>query len=281
MREDCDACMGDAYKNMVKNVNDKFGKDAKFCPVCGRCLENPDYHKTEPITYIDRSDSATEDVEESHPSFAQLSFHRYSGGHNNLYGSAIRHQEYIALQIKRSVKHISPYSEYYYAYSAPLIEVFMSQAQFAEAITTMNMGSGVPVTLHSLKGEFFPKCPEFNQAQKANNDLNQKMNEFADKIAHGQKRINEILGKKGAINKGERKEISNIYSMLMQDLRSNLPFLHECMTEAFDKTAMSAKADIEAFYVNAVNRLGLEALESKKVNLIENDDDVMEAEIVE
>jgi len=277
MQEKCEACMDNHYETMVKDITANFGQKAKFCPVCGRCLETPNFQKEEPVTRIERG-MPFEDVEESHPSFAQLSFHRFTGGHTNMYGSAIKHQQLISLQIKRSVKHVSPYNETYYAYSSPIIEVHMTQAQFAEAITTMNIGDGVPVTLYSLRGEFFPKCPEFNQAQKANDDLRQKLNDFANKINNGADKINEILSKKGAINKGERRTIANIYNNLMQDLRSNLPFLHECMTEAFDKTAMSAKADIEAFYINAVNRLGLDALEQKKLDQIENN--VEEAEII-
>jgi hypothetical protein len=281
MKTKCEACTDDHYEIMLKDISDNFGHDAKFCPVCGRCLEKPDFHKVVPVETIERG-MPFEDMEESHPSFAQLSFHRYSGGHSNLYGSAIQHQQMISLQIKRSVKHVSPYDEKYYAYSSPLIEVHMSQAQFAEAITTLNMGDGVPVTLHSLRGEYFPKCPETNQAQKANNDLRDKLNEFADKISAGQKEINEILNKKGAINKGERKKIADIYGMLIQDLRSNLPFLHECMTEAFNKTTTSAKADIEAFYINAVNRLGMEALNQKKrLSFDKCTDNVEEAEIIE
>ena len=76
--------------------------------------------------------------------------------------------------------------------------------------------------------------------------------------------MNEIVVKKGTILKGERKEIKNIYDSLMQDLRSNMPFLHECMTEAYDKTAMSAKADIEAFYDNTIRRMGIEAMDDLK-----------------
>jgi len=263
MRNQCGACIGENYKKMVADLNDKFGSDAKFCPICGRYLGKREFNRVEPVTIEDRSKSTPfEDVEESHPSYAQLSFSRVSGGHSNLYGSAIKHQEYISLQIAKSVKHSSPYNETYYAYSSPIIEVHMSQAQFAEAITTMNIGSGVPVTLHSLRGEYFPKCPETNQTQKINDDLDNKLNDFANKISKGQDRVNEILRKKGAINKGERKEIKNIYDMLMQELRSNLPFLHECMTEAYEKTATSAKADIEAFYISAIHRLGKEALEN-------------------
>lgn len=258
MRTVCEHCTGD----MFEEYKYKY-PEASHCMFCGRYVGENDYHKSEPpvVKECDLS-YRREEVEESHPAYAQLSIHRQSGGYNSLYGSAIKHQETICLEIHKSVKHTSGYSETYFSGGIPLISVRMSQAQFAEAITTMNMGSGTPVTLEALRGKRLPKCEEVSVSEKANNDLRDQMNDFANKISNGSKRVQEILNKK-TILKGDRKEIAGIYSTLMQDLRSNLPFLHECMNEALDKSTASSKADIEAFYVNAINRMGLETMAAK------------------
>jgi len=289
MRIKCDYCIGDEkYDNMTSLLNKTFGDGAIFCPFCGRCLEKAEYNKKEKPTVVERNEVWGGEFEESHPAYAQLQFSRQSGGNSNLYGSAIKHQETISMRVSRSVKHVSEYSERYYAECLPLIEIRMSQSQFAEAITSMNMGSGVPVTLESLKGQHFPKCEEKSISERASDDLKNNLNKFADKISKGEKRINEILKKKGAILNGERKEIYNIYNMLMQDLRDNMPFLHECMIEAYDKTAQSAKADIEAFYINAVTRMGSEVMDSKRLNYAVNetgnleiidDNDIVDVEV--
>ena len=260
-------CIGDAYDNMVNSLGIwSKGNDnkAQYCPFCGRYLGENDYHSTESPTIIE-TDSVLGDKEETHPAYAQLSFSRQSGGYNNLYGSAIKHQETICLTINPSKKLSSKWSERYYAENSPYIQVRMSQSQFAQAITSMNMGSGVPVTLETLRGKYMPKCEELSIAEIANKGLKEKLNNFADKITEGKTRVDEILNKKGTIKVGERKEIDNIIGKLMQDLRSNIPFLHECMTEAYDKTATAAKADIEAFYNNAIMKMGIDALEHKQI----------------
>lgn len=269
--KDCDKCVGDNYDEIKYKMDDLLGDKAKHCPYCGRYLGKNDYHSTEPPTIINKTDSVLGDREETHPTYAQLLFSRHSGGHNNLYGSAIKHQEAISLRISPSKKISSEWSERYYTEHMPYIEVRMSQSQFAQAITSMNMGAGVPVTLESLRGKQMPKCEELSVAEVANRGLKEKLNDFADKIMEGHYRVDEILNKKGNIKIGERKEIGDIVSGLMQELRSNIPFLHECMTEAYDKTATAAKADIEAFYTNAIMKMGMEVMDQKQIKFKDNE----------
>ena len=256
---DCEHCMGDNHEEYIYKY-----PEASHCMFCGRYILKNDY-KVEVDAHVrDRSKEPTGDLEESHPSYGQLSIHRQSGGYGALYVSAINHPETICLSILKAVKHSSAYHESYFANTSPLIEVVMSAAQFAEAITTLNMGSGVPCTLRTVRGEWMPKCPETNLAKKANNDLQDKLARFASNFAGGLNRVNTILDKKGAINKGERKVIAGVYNQMMVDLKSNLPFLHQCMTEAYEKTASATKADIEAFYISAITKLGIDAIQKNK-----------------
>ena len=263
----CEHCNVDAYKDYTNKY-----PEASHCMFCGRYIGKNNFHRSEPSTVINTDDSILTNIEETHPAYAQLLFTRQTGGYNSLYGSAIKHQETVSMRVYPSRKVSSSYSERYYAEHMPLIEVRMSQSQFAQAITTMNMGSGVPVTLEAIRGKQMPKCEEESVSEIANKGLEEKLNEFADKISIGGKRVEEILNKKGNIKVGEREEISHTFMYLMQDLRSNLPFLHECMTEAYDKTATAAKVDIEAFYANAVMKMGMDVIEGKRIPQIDYED---------
>lgn len=286
MKYECKRCMGNAHAEYMR-----LFPEASHCMFCGRYVLKNDYHAKEDVKLRDRSNEPTKDVEESHPSYGQLSIHRQSGGYGALYGSAIDHQETICLSIQRSVKHSSPYHESYFSNMNPLVEVVMSAAQFAEAITTLNIGSGIPCTLKTVRGQYMPRCPESNLAKKANKDLADKMSQFASRFAGGMNKVNNILEKKGAINKGERNTIASVYHNMMTDLKSNLPFLHQCMTEAYEKTASATKADIEAFYMSAITKLGLDTLKKNKqidvndagrLEYTEKDDaDVVDAEFEE
>ena len=87
-----------------------------------------------------------------HPSFGMLSFSRAHGGHSNLFGSSIQHRDTIHMVLKEGTVS-RDLNEDWYLGGPEIVEVEMSQSQFAELITSMNMGSGVPCTIKFIKGK--------------------------------------------------------------------------------------------------------------------------------
>ena len=237
--------MGDAHQNYKAD-----NPDAKFCKYCGRYIGSPEFNKEEESVIEERSNPFN-DTEEYHPSYGQITISRFQGGHSNFYGSKINHNGGISLKITRSVKHRNEYNESYYP-TDTLIEITMTDAQFATLITSLNVGEGSPCTLKRLRGEYMPICREKSLNQELTSDLSKRLSEIANNFRMGYEKIEEILAKKGAINKGDRQKIASTYNKLMQELTSNLPFLHECMTESIDKAMHQAKVDIEAYYQRVV-----------------------------
>lgn len=242
--------------------------EANYCFKCGKYVRKNDYHMH--VDPVIKYDDVLNHYEESHPSYGNIVISRFSGGPSNFYGSAITHNNGISIKIMPSKKITSDYTERYYSGNNPIIEVVLSPSQFAEAITSIGLGEGTPCTIKSVKGEYMPLCPERNLEQEANDTLKKKMTEFASKYEKSFAEIRDMLDNKKTILKGDRKKIIGFLNSFMLDLKHNLPFLHECMIEAYDKAAMSAKADIEAFYTKAVRELGLNAIEEMKVKEIEN-----------
>jgi hypothetical protein len=237
--------MGEAHQKYMEE-----NPDAKFCKYCGRYVLKPEVNREEEPNIV-RREAPFHEWEETHPSYGQITISRFQGGYPNFYGSKIRHNGGITLKITRSVKHRSEYSETYYATNT-LAEIVMTDAQFATLITSLNIGEGVPCTLRNIRGEYMPLCPEKSLEQEITSDLNSRLAKIAENFKAGCERIEEILSKKGAINKKERNEIASVYNRLMQELTSNLPFLHECMTESIQKSMHQAKVDIEAYYQRVV-----------------------------
>ena len=241
--------------------------EAKYCLKCGKYVHDNEYHKhVDPVL---KYDDTLDHYEETHPSYGNIVITRFSGGSSNFYGSAITHNHGISIKITPSKKISSDYNEWYYSSNNPIIEVVLSPSQFAEAITSIGIGEGTPCTIKSVKGEYLPVCPERNLEQEANDKLKNQMTEFASKYEKSFSEIRDMLDNKKTILKGDRKKIMGFLNSFMQDLEHNLPFLHECMIEAYDKAAMSAKADIEAFYNMAVHKLGINAIEETKTKGIE------------
>ena len=189
-----------------------------------------------------------------------------------MFGSNIKHQNFISLRIFKSEKCFDEYSERYYP-REQLIDIEMSAVQFSEAITTLNYGSGVPITLRFVGGEMMPECPEVNQVEKINLDAKDKIQEVAEQLVKYKQEADELLTKKGALLKNEREKLKGNLSHIFQQINSNLPFLHQCMQEAVDNTVSQAKGEVDSYLTSAISNLGIEAFQ--KLNLPTDSDQVL------
>lgn len=68
---------------------------------------------------------------------------------------------------------------------------------------------------------------------------------------------------KKSLTKTDREEVTHALDMLLQDIRSNTPFVHQQFERAVDGTIKEAKGEIEAFYTHAVMKAGWEMLAAK------------------
>ena len=157
-----------------------------------------------------------------------------------------------------------------------LVEVYMSASQFADSITSMNVGDGVPVTIQFVKGDkwdekkrqFRADPPEVDFKTKAQGELKAEMGEIAERIEELSKDAKEILERKGTtIKAGEKEKLLKDIMFLAQEVRSNIPFAHECFTEAVERTVTEAKAEVDATYQSARERLGDKVIAEHKIEM--------------
>ena len=92
-------------------------------------------------------------VTEKHPAFGTIGVFRTSG-QRHLFGSPLqRHQGYVTIRVNHAEKVRSGRGYYWYFARKNIIEVALSEAQFAQLITSWNVGEGVPCTLDSIPGD--------------------------------------------------------------------------------------------------------------------------------
>ena len=202
---------------------------------------------------------------ETHESYGVLQISRVSCSPPvALFGSSIRHGNLISLKICEGKKY-RDYQRDRYMDGKTLIEVEMSATQFAEAITSLNVGSGTPVTIHSVTGDKFDektrryreRCPEVNAKELATHELKDKMACLAENIEKLAKDAKEILEQKGTtIKSGNKKKLLQDIQFLIQEVRDNIPFAHECFNQSVTKTVTEAKGEIEAAYQTMREKLG-------------------------
>lgn len=102
----------------------------------------------------------------THPAYGMLSFSRRSGSKTPLFESSIEHRDTIAMTLTHGDVTRGLNTDWYHG-NGIIAEVEMSYSQFAEAITSMNMGSGVPVTVRRTeKDGKIPECDFINKKEQ-------------------------------------------------------------------------------------------------------------------
>ena len=193
---------------------------------------------------------------------------RASGGARKLFGSDIKHNNTICLEISEAeyIRHIN--SEWYHPKNK-IIEIELSPVQFAEAITNMNT-SGIPCTIREKSNERVDKCPELpNKKEVFRSEFDNDIKNIQNTISKLANNVEKLINSKKTFTKADKDEILNGLYKIKQELNSNVPYMVECFDEQIEKSVLHSKAEIEAYIQNKVMTLGMEALREQQNNLIE------------
>lgn len=202
-----------------------------------------------------------ETVKRSHPSYGNLYFSRVSGS-AILFDSELNHQHYVTLTISRA-QLIEDNTGYRCWPTNELIEVCLSEVQFARAITSLNSGSGTPCTLHHINRQTMPKPPRKRSLlEKHDERLNKFVKDHQDSIEPFIEMIAEWRSKKHRPTLKEMEELMKGLMRCSEYAKGNVEFAHELLVEAADEAVAIAKTEIDGYVHNAVVRTGLEQLKS-------------------
>jgi len=198
-------------------------------------------------------------TETTHESYGLVGVSRRTGDPGNLFGSSIRHHNYVALTIKRAKDNRDLHRNWYYGYES-LIQIEMSNTQFAEMITSMNMGDGVPCTIRHVEQERMEDPPGISQRQVFEDEFKADVQKVGNKISSAVNEIGTILSDKRNVKVSDRKKILGLLESIAQDINSNMPFVQTQFNEAIERTTLEAKGEVEAFVTNKITSLGIESL---------------------
>ena len=218
-----------------------------------------------------------------HPSFGMLSFNRTHGGHSNLFGSSIQHNDTIHMVLREGVV-TRGLNDDWYVGEDEILEVEMSQSQFAELITSMNVGTGTPCTIKYLRGKGRINEADFiNKRQQITNEFKESMNERMSDAKEFYDEVKELFTTKISIGKGDRELILRRLANVTQGMESSSKFIFDQFQNQIDKTITEAKGEIEAFAQNKINAIAQQALVEQKEDILklENPVDVNHMELDE
>lgn len=219
-----------------------------------------------------------DDYEEMrHPSYGMISVHRQQGGKDSLFGSSIqRHYSTIVITIKEGVRRHELSRDWYHGEKI-VCEVELTHAQFAEMITTPNVGDGVPCTIRYTRDGKFVRVEDpphqVVEAEKIRLNFSEGTKKFVKQIEKAKKEIETLLLGKKPPSKDARKRAVGILDRIIMELTSNEPFRVSQFNEAIEKVIVAAKGEIDGFVTRAVMATGLKELQRIQAALPEASDD--------
>lgn len=192
----------------------------------------------------------------SHPAFGQIVANRVAGN-TTLYGSDFEHHAYISLRIARSELN-RDLSHDWHSAKEQLIEVSLSEAQWATFVSSLNAGQGVPCTLSHIGGAPVPSIPLRRQQDAFREEFKHKVEGATARVDEA---IKNIEGELGASLSGKRKDaiLSELRSLRM-DISSNMPFVAKSFGEHMEQTVEKAKTEVHGYMTGVIQRAGLAAL---------------------
>ncbi len=203
-----------------------------------------------------------------HESFGLLSLYRTSNNNGtSLFGSSIKHNNTIILSIKRAEKNRNLNYDRYHE-REKLIEIEMSPTQFSDAITSLNIGPGIPVTLRYVDKKNMENCPEVSVREQFQNEFKNHVNEISENLKKLNHEAEELLTKKSTLKIKEKEQLLNIIKRISMEVIENTPFIQKQFNRSMDGTIKEAKGEIEGFLTNIITSLGVKSLKDSK-NLID------------
>lgn len=207
-------------------------------------------------TVTDESSHPTGGHRETHPAFGQIGASRVNGT-AHLYGSDFTHHGYVEITIRRSTLQRSLSRDWAMG-GDELIAVQLSNAQWAEFVSTMNSGMGVQCTIDHVNRVPMPYLPPpASRAQQAEAEMLGKVQAMLATIAAARKEAEglNITNKAKAV-------MLDMADRITQELSANIPFYMKSFGEHMEATVEKAKIEVNAYVENRIHRAGLAALDA-------------------
>lgn len=181
----------------------------------------------------------------THPAYAQIGASHVTGG-ISLYGSEFKHQNYVVVRIARSELTRSLSNDWPFE-REEIIEVAMSESQWAQFVSSMNRGSGTQCTIQHLGGKSVPQIPhperKLDQFKREASEADRESLKWIDEL------ITDIEASK--LSQKQKDDFTKRLGIIRGRTMSSLSFVLTQFGEHMENTVNKAKTEITAF-ANAV-----------------------------
>lgn len=203
------------------------------------------------------------DIDE-HPSYGMINLSHVTSNGTSLFGSGIKHGNFVELTIKHAERQKSAFHDHYFGRDS-IVRIYLSPAQFTGMLTRTNT-PGVPCTLNWIQGEGYIDPPEErNIKTELHTNLKSEFKKLEERVRILKDEIDADL--KGPVKKAAKEKIKFNVMKIHQDISSNLSFLLECQTESLENIGTEIVAEAEATVNGIIRQAGLEAIREENKRL--------------
>lgn len=185
-----------------------------------------------------------------HPAFGTMSFYAVNGEHKgDLFGANVRVSNSIRMRVSRA--HMTSVTVDRYDEDDLILEVEMTEAQFTQAITHLNRGSGTPVTIVQAPDEGtpalnYPQISPVDIEEKFKGNGDRRLENELERIMTAFKAVKDVALADGGVSKKALKEAVHTLEAVIGNVPRNFEYYREVMHEDVDKFIREAKRELHA-----------------------------------
>lgn len=198
----------------------------------------------------------------THPAFGMIGADRVSGK-TTLNGTDFVHHNFVAITIRRSELH-RDLSRDWHSGREELVQVHISEAQWATFVSSMNAGQGVACTLYRVAGEPMPEIPLRKQETVVQRELADSLRTVNEDLDAA---IADVDGLLAGLSQVKRDKILARMRHAKRQVDDHLPFAARAFAKTMEATTEKAKIEVNAYMQNAIVRAGLAGLRSGEAPL--------------
>lgn len=214
---------------------------------------------------------------ESHPSYGIIGVSRVQGK-TSLFDSDVTHGHFIEITLHEAERINSGFTHEFVHARARMMKVRMSFAQYAQMITTQNVGDGTPCTINYVSGDENkpyvtrwggrPEPPDpkpfIDKFKQVGKERAQRILDNIDKATEGLQKLFDGTDKPTKVN---LKAATDAMAAARQDVKSNLPYLMECLEEEMEVKLSNAVTEFESYVSSSLQEKGLEVMREETMRL--------------
>jgi hypothetical protein len=205
--------------------------------------------------------SREDQVVHEHPSYGSVQLNRHSGS-AYLFNSAVMHHGFVSLSIHeaQAIEETRTGDTRLFP-RKQVVEIWMTEAQFAEMVSRWNHGTGTACTIvrrpdpeAKLVGVDRPP-PEKTGRDRLESVIEESVRGVKSDVTRMADEIEALVGDK--LGKKGTDRLKIILQTLRENPPSNLKFAQEMLHESMEKMIARGKVEMEAAGRNLLHRLGL------------------------